>query len=145
MAHEIMDLALEVNELGLIDLVYENGGLKLDDSFKTSLLVDTNVDSYVDKYPIGLRQGSILDDETATELWTKINHKRMTPDVINDIIVLISQDILQKYVDAGVWERHTVELYSQTNEEVVLLITVYSSYGNEQGRYFIPLSLTTEG
>ena len=138
MSTNVMDFALQYDDNGVADLVFENGGFALDLSMKTNLFVDLNTNSSVQDFPIGLRQSSVAVD-FGSDLWATIKNARLDTSTISTIIDKINL-ILQRYVDANVWKTHTVEITSTTSTTITVQIITYNSYGNEQDRYFIPLT-----
>lgn len=138
MSTNVMDLAVKYDENGIADLVFENGGLAFDLSMKTNLIVDLNTNSAIMDYPLGFRQSSVGVD-FGSDLWATIKHSRLDAETSSTIIDKINS-ILQRYVDANVWKTHTVEITEKTTTQITIQIITYNSYGNEQDRYFIPLT-----
>lgn len=137
----ISDIALESDNSGILDLVLDNGGFKLDaDTLKTNLLVDLNTDSYIKNSDINNRRGSVATTY-GNELWNYIEHSTFDEKTVQRVLNEVNE-ILEKYVDAGVWDSHSVEIYSQTRTALVLRIVAYKKLENQETSYFIKLKNT---
>lgn len=133
-----IDIKIEKDEDGVYDLKFENGGLAIDETMLTSLIIDINTDTYVSSFPVNSRQGHPIIT-FGSILWSVIRHTDFNDSVVDRIISIID-DIANGYIQAGVWNRHTIEVVSKGNFTLKLKLTTYNEVGNVLNQYFLPIT-----
>ena len=114
----------------IISSVKKELGIIIDYLYKCDLCVE-----YQD-YAINKRRGQINID-FANELWTVISHARLNDDNQTKITYILNQ-ILDKFIEAGCWTSHSIEIENETNSGFDIRITTMNSASNEQNIYYIP-------
>lgn len=133
---KVYDLKLKYDSEGGANLIFKNGGFALDESLFTDINALIFTDDYSQDYAINKRRGQINID-FANELWTVINHARLNEDTRTKITYILNQ-ILDKFIEAGCWTSHSIEIENETNSGFDIRITTMNSASNEQNIYYIP-------
>lgn len=135
---DIIDIKLEKDSDGVYDLVFEDGGFAVDNTMLTPLIVDITTDQYVSSFPVNSRQGHPIVT-FGSILWSVIRHAAFD-DIIVDRVVEIINDIANVYIEAGVWNRHEIEVLSKGTFTLKIQLTTYNEVGNVLNKYFIPIT-----
>ena len=133
---KVYDLKLKYDSEGGANLIFKNGGFALDESLFTDINALIFTDEYSQDYAINKRRGQINID-FANELWTVSSHARLNDDTRTKITYILNQ-ILDKFIEAGCWTSHSIEIENETNSGFDIRITTMNSASNEQNIYYIP-------
>lgn len=135
---DIIDIKLVKDSDGVYDLVFENGGFATDETMLTPIIIDITTDQYVSSFPVNSRQGHPVVT-FGSILWSVIRHACFD-EVIVDKVLEIINDIANVYVEAGVWERHEIEVLSKGTFTLKIQLTTYNEVGNVLNKYFLPIT-----
>ncbi len=113
---DFIDLKMQQNKNGIFDLVFDNGGLKIDDTLETSIAATLFTDDYDNTLNFGQKRGC-YGLYYGNNAWTKLYHSRYNDEeVISYVNNIYNNALNQDFVENNVYNFNNIEINSAFNQ-----------------------------
>lgn len=138
---KMMDLKLQYNEAEkYYDLVFKNGGIAIEEGLDTSIIVDIDTDARAEEIPIPYQKGNMFFPY-GSRIWAIIQNAVFDDNTILEIERELD-NVLQDYINDGIWASHTITVEKLNIRSIVITITTYTNVGNVLNKYNVAMKKT---